>query len=132
MKFWLYSALVNLQDSLVVCRLRKNSEFRLNNSSNQASQARRMNNSNCAVSEGGTDQTGMSEGDKAVESSSKKCTSSNDSYSIEQNDWTSEAEQKLWDDANLTESFSHQQVRLYLCSQIIVYACNFLCKATTF
>lgn len=97
------------QNSLVVCRLRKNSEFNLNNTSNRASQHRRVHNSNCAVSEGGTDQTGMSEGDKAVESSSKKCSSSRDSCSTEQTDSASEAEQKLLDDVNPTESSSHQK-----------------------
>ncbi|KDO58272.1 hypothetical protein CISIN_1g025338mg [Citrus sinensis] len=96
-------------DSLVVCRLRKNSEFRLNKTSTRASQHRRVHNSNCAVSEGGTDQTGMSEGDKAVECSSKKCSSSHDSYSIEQTDSASEAEEKLLDDVNPTESSSHQK-----------------------
>ncbi|KAL9416564.1 hypothetical protein AB3S75_039705 [Citrus x aurantiifolia] len=97
------------QDSLVVCRLRKNSDFRLNKTSTRASQHRRVHNSNCAVSEGGTDQTGMSEGDKAVECSSKKCSSSHDSYSIEQTDSASEAEEKLLDDVNPTESSSHQK-----------------------
>lgn len=97
------------QDSLVVCRLRKNSEFRLDNTSNRAYQHRRVHNSNCATSEGGTDQTGRSEGDKGVASSSKKCSSSHDSYSIEQTDSASEAEQKLLDDVNPAESSSHQK-----------------------
>nr|UBT01677.1 NAC transcription factor 73 [Litchi chinensis] len=90
------------QDSLVICRLRKNADFRLNSTSNQNSL--RMRSSNYAVSEGGTDQTGMSEGDKAFESSSKKCSSSHDSYSIEQIDSASESEQKLANDVTLTES----------------------------
>lgn len=119
----LHSAVLNLQDSLVVCRLRKNSEFRLNKTSTRASQHRRVHNSNCAVSEGGTDQTGMSEGDKAVECSSKKCSSSHDSYSIEQTDSASEAEEKLLDDVNPTESSSHQKVSLHefvvLCNCLI-------------
>lgn len=107
----LNSAVLNFQNSLVVCRLRKNSEFNLNNTSNRASQHRRVHNSNCAVSEGCPDQTG--EGDKAVESSSKMCSSSHDSYSTEQTDSASEAEQKLLDDVNPAESSSHQKVGLH-------------------
>ncbi|KAJ0083849.1 hypothetical protein Patl1_30350 [Pistacia atlantica] len=97
------------QDSLVVCRLRKNCDFRLNNTPNQASGSRRMPHNYCTMSEGGTDVTGMSEGDKAVESCSKKCSSSHDSYSIEQTDSANEAEQKLLNDVNLTASSSHQK-----------------------
>ncbi|KAH7561286.1 hypothetical protein JRO89_XS10G0205800 [Xanthoceras sorbifolium] len=95
------------QDSLVICRLRKNTEFRLNTTSNRISV--RKHNSNCAMSEGGNDHTGMSEGDNAVERSSKKWSSSNDSYSIEQIDSTSESEQKLGDDVNLTGSSAHNK-----------------------
>ncbi|XP_022754089.1 uncharacterized protein LOC111302443 [Durio zibethinus] len=93
------------QDSLVVCRLRKNSEFRLNHTSNQATrQLPTMHDSNHATSDGGTDQTGMSEGDKLVESPSKKATSSYDSHSIEQIDSASESELKLSNDVGPTES----------------------------
>lgn len=110
-----------LQDSLVVCRLRKNCDFRLNNTPNQASGSRRMPHNNCTMSEGGTDVTGMSEGDKAVESCSKKCSSSHDSYSIEQTDSANEAEQKLLDDVNLTASSSHQKVGFFLLLFHILY-----------
>ncbi|KAK9185558.1 hypothetical protein WN943_025914 [Citrus x changshan-huyou] len=51
----------------------------------------------------------MSKLDKAVESNSKKCSSSHDSYSIEQINSASEAEHKLLDDVNPTESFGHQK-----------------------
>ena len=61
-----------------------------------------MHNGKYAVSEGGIDQTGRSESDKVVESNSKKCSSSHDSYSIEQTDSASEAEHKLFDDVNPT------------------------------
>ncbi|EOY33354.1 NAC domain-containing protein 74, putative isoform 3, partial [Theobroma cacao] len=100
------------QDSLVVCRLRKNSEFRLNNTTNQASRNQQelstMHDSR-ATSDGGTDQTGMSEGDKAVEFYSKKVTSSYDSHSIEQIDSASESEEKHSNDVAPTESSTPQK-----------------------
>ncbi|XP_052874579.1 NAC domain-containing protein 89-like [Gossypium arboreum] len=96
------------QDSLVVCRLRKNSEFRLNNNSNRVARNHRelsiVHDSNHATSDGGTDLTGISEGDKAIEFYSKKATSSNDSHSIEQIDSASESEQKLSNEVAPTES----------------------------
>ena len=67
-----------------------------------------MLDSNHATSDAGTDQTGMSEGDKAVEFYSKKVTSSNDSHSIEQIDSASESEQKLSNDVG--ESSTCQKV----------------------
>ncbi|KAK2640805.1 hypothetical protein Ddye_022568 [Dipteronia dyeriana] len=95
------------QDSLVICRLRKNIGFHLNVASNRNSA--RMQNSSYAVLEEGTDQPGTSEGDKAVESRLKKCSSSHDSYSLEKIDSASESEQRLADDANLTESSAHNK-----------------------
>ncbi|XP_021278361.1 NAC domain-containing protein 89 [Herrania umbratica] len=94
------------QDSLVVCRLRKNSEFRLSNTSNQAPQDQQLStmHDSRATSDGGTDQTGISEGDKAVEFNSKKVTSSYDSHSIEQIDSASESEEKHSNDVAPTES----------------------------
>ncbi|XVF69234.1 hypothetical protein PTKIN_Ptkin11bG0064600 [Pterospermum kingtungense] len=101
------------QDSLVVCRLRKNNEFRLNNTSNRApcnqQQLSTMDDSNHANSDGGTDQTGMSEGDKAIDFYSKKATSSYDSHSTEQIDSASESEQKLSNDVGPTESSTPQK-----------------------
>ncbi|XWS73858.1 hypothetical protein CRYUN_Cryun02cG0165400 [Craigia yunnanensis] len=95
------------QDSLVVCRLRKNSEFHLNNTSNRAPRNQQhlsaMQDSNHFTSDGGTDKTGMSEGDKAVEFHSKKPTCSYDSHSIEQIDSASESEQNLSNDVGPTE-----------------------------
>ncbi|GLT63910.1 hypothetical protein SLA2020_364370 [Shorea laevis] len=74
------------QDSLVICRLRKNADFRPNNNSDRRIQNRgqpsTMHDSNQAASEGDTElpeQTGIYERDKGVESNS-----------IEQNDSTSE------------------------------------------
>ncbi|XP_030956589.1 NAC domain-containing protein 60-like [Quercus lobata] len=92
------------QDSLVICRLRKNSEFRLNDSSNRASPSQRITipTGNGAVSEVGIDQTGLSEGDRAAGSFS-------DSYSIDQIDSTSESEPRLSTEVTLTETSSQQK-----------------------
>ncbi|KAG8495136.1 hypothetical protein CXB51_013191 [Gossypium anomalum] len=98
------------QDSLVVCRLRKNSEFRLNNTSSRAPrnapQLSPMHDSNCATSNGGADQTGTYKGDKAY---LKKGTSSYDSHSIEQFDSASESEQKLSNEVGPTDSSTPQK-----------------------
>lgn len=98
----------------MVCRLRKNSEFRLNNNSNRVDRNHMelsiVHDSNHATSDGGTDLTGMSEGDKAVEFYTKKATSSNDSHSIEQIDSASESEQKLFNEVALTESSTLKMV----------------------
>ncbi|KAM1149832.1 hypothetical protein ACFX15_029436 [Malus domestica] len=96
------------QDSMVVCRLRKNSEFHLNDTTNRGSSSRgplsTMHKGESAVSEIGNDQ-----GDKAVECSSKKSTSSHDSQSIEQIDSASDSYQKLVTDAMQADSTGHQK-----------------------
>nr|ANJ86374.1 NAC39 [Carica papaya] len=101
--------IANLKDSPVVCRLRRNSEFRQNSSSNQASasltQLSPLHPSSYAISEGNTDQTGNSEGDKILEWFSKKCSSSYDSHSTEQIDSASESERKHLNE--VTASCSH-------------------------
>ena len=95
-----------MQDSLVVCRLRKNIEFRPSDSSTRAASGQRhLPNSNYAVS-------GLSEGDRAVGSS-------NDSYSIEQVDSTSESEQKRTYDATLAETSSQQKVGFILAKYVV-------------
>ncbi|KAL5574942.1 hypothetical protein UlMin_016641 [Ulmus minor] len=103
-----YSMLDKSQDSMVVCRLRKNGDFHLNNSRNRAStslgQPSTMLNSNCAVSAVGTDQ-----GEKAVECCSKKCSTSYDSYSAEQIDSASESNQKLTPEVTQPECSGHQK-----------------------
>ena len=102
-----------LQDSMVICRLRKNSEFRLNDSSNRASLSQKplstTPNSDCAVSEAGTDQV-----DKAVECCSKKCSSSYDSYSIEQIDSGSESNQKVTSEVTQPECSGQQKVGFFI------------------
>ncbi|KAJ4821944.1 hypothetical protein Tsubulata_036036 [Turnera subulata] len=102
------------QDSLVVCRLRKNIDFRQNEGSSRAPARRASttheNRSVNAADGGGSidDHIALLEGDKNAESS-KKSSSSYDSYSIEQFDSASESEQKHSNDVTLAESSSHQQ-----------------------
>lgn len=108
----------NSQDSLVVCRLRKNSDFHLNDTLNPASRSRKrlsaMNN-NSSSSEVGINQTGVSEGalgisegDRAAECSSKRCISSNDSHSIEQIESATESNAKLSNEVSKPGCSSHQ------------------------
>lgn len=98
-----------LQDSLVVCRLRKNAEFRPSDTSNQGDVNGRhlstTHNSSNAVSDGGIDQGGVPASEKAAE-----CSKSYESYSIEQLSSASESELKLSNDVALAESSSHQKV----------------------
>ncbi|KDP32250.1 hypothetical protein JCGZ_14878 [Jatropha curcas] len=91
------------QDSLVVCRLRRNIDFRPNDSSNRTS----LNMRHLSISEAGTDRPGTSEGEKAAESS-RKYSSSHDSHSVEQFDSASESEQKHSSETLLAESSSQQ------------------------
>ncbi|XP_040993161.1 NAC domain-containing protein 60-like [Juglans microcarpa x Juglans regia] len=91
------------QDSFVVCRLRKNLEFRPTDSTNQASSTQRNSlDLPCAVADVGIEQSGLSEGDKAVGSS-------HDSYSLDQIDSTSESDQKLTNEVTMAESSSQQK-----------------------
>ncbi|KAJ6897210.1 NAC domain-containing protein 89 [Populus alba x Populus x berolinensis] len=94
------------QDSLVVCRLRKNAEFRLNDTSNRGDVNERhlptTHDSGNAVSDGGIDQGGVPASEKAAE-----CSKSYESYSIEQLSSASESELKLSDDVALAESSGH-------------------------
>lgn len=103
------------QDSLVVCRLKRNAEFRLNDASNRASSSQmhgvNSRESNCAISEAGIDQRGVCEhDDKGVGCSSKRSSSSYGSPSVEQIDSASESNQRPANDATLTESSSHLKV----------------------
>ncbi|KAI9196466.1 hypothetical protein LWI28_024237 [Acer negundo] len=56
------------------------------------------------------DLLGTSEGDKAIESHLKKCSSSHDSYSLEQIESASESEERLAYGANLTGSSAHNKI----------------------
>lgn len=108
---------------MVICRLKKNSEFRQNDTTNNSEfhqndttnqtssnqqQLATMHNSNCAVSEVGFDQ-----GDKTVECQSRKCSSSYDSYSLEQIDSASESNQKFATEVTQPESSGHQKVHCF-------------------
>ncbi|KAF5744900.1 NAC domain protein [Tripterygium wilfordii] len=104
------------QDSLVVCRLRRNNDFHLTDNSNNASPSQghlpATCNSNLTFvdADAAFDQTGVTEVDKAGESCSRKCSSSSyDSHSIEQFDSASESEQKLSNEVTLAESSSRQK-----------------------
>lgn len=107
-----------MQDSFVVCRLRKNLEFRPIDSTNLASSTQRSSltlpSSNFAVSDVVIEQSGLSEGDKAVGSS-------HDSYSLDQIDSTSESDQKLTNEATMAESSSQQKVGFILAICIVEY-----------
>lgn len=108
------------QDSLVVCRLKKNTEFRQNDASNRASSSHmnavNSHESDCAASEGGIDQRGVCEQDKEVDGSSKRGSSSYGSPSMEQIDSVSESNQRPANDTTLTESSGHLKVLItFIC-----------------
>ncbi|KAI7982759.1 NAC domain-containing protein 60 [Camellia lanceoleosa] len=93
----------NPQDAMVVCRLRKNSEFRLNDNPRQGSLSRRHlstennNNNNFSLPEIGAELSGIFEG-----------TSSHNSHSVEQQiDYGSESDQILPNECTQPGS-SHQ------------------------
>lgn len=102
------------QDSLVVCRLKRNADFRLNDASNRVSSSQMQpvhsHESDGAISEGGDDQRGACEQDKEVGCSSKRSSSSYGSPSTEQIDSVSESNQRPANDATLTESSGHLKV----------------------
>ncbi|KAL0417568.1 UNVERIFIED_CONTAM: NAC domain-containing protein 40 [Sesamum radiatum] len=82
------------QDAMVVCRLRKNSEFHLNDNlkKNSIKDLPAVNNSMTGLSCG--EQSGMVDGAKPVDSCSKDCTSSYNSHSVEQVDTGAESDDK--------------------------------------
>ncbi|KAG5140897.1 hypothetical protein JHK84_034665 [Glycine max] len=89
------------QDSLVICRLKKNTEFRLGDSSNRASSSQRhpvnSHESGCAISEGGC--------------SSKRDSCSYGSPSMEQIDSVSEPNQRPVSEATLAVSSGQPKER---------------------
>lgn len=98
---------------MVVCRLRKNTNFQLNDNPRQDSSNQRQlsteNSSNVTVSEVGVEQLGLLERTKAVESSSKECSGSHNSHSVEQqNDPGSESDWELPNEFSHLGSSSHQ------------------------
>ncbi|KAG4961145.1 hypothetical protein JHK87_037778 [Glycine soja] len=95
-------------ESLVICRLKRNTEFRLSDASNRASSSQRhpvnSHESGCAISGGGIDQRDACEQDKEVGCSSKRDSSSYGSPSMEQIDSVSESNQRPVNEATFTES----------------------------
>nr|QSD99849.1 NAC family transcription factor [Melilotus albus] len=112
-------------DSLVVCRLKRNTEFHMNDVSNRASSSQinpvhshesdcagqinpvNSHESDCAVSKGGTDdqrEREICEQEKEVDGSSKRGSSSYGSASMEQIDSVSESNQRPVNDGTLTDS----------------------------
>ncbi|XP_024995742.1 NAC domain-containing protein 60-like isoform X1 [Cynara cardunculus var. scolymus] len=86
------------QESLVVCRLRRNSDFRLNESSRGSSDQRNLSaadNGNSGTNEYANTQIEWFDEANAVKTCSKESTSSYRSHSFEQNDSGSESERQL-------------------------------------
>ncbi|XP_057956577.1 NAC domain-containing protein 40-like [Malania oleifera] len=103
------------QESLVICRLRKNHEFRLAETTNRDSPNQRdtspPKNSN-AISKSGIDQMAVFGGDGSHgtrEGCSKNCSSSYDSYSVEQIDSTSESDPKVANEFSQPECSGYQK-----------------------
>ncbi|KAH7862618.1 hypothetical protein Vadar_007279 [Vaccinium darrowii] len=94
------------QDSMVVCRLRKNTDFRINDSPRQGSSSQRQlsteNSSNATLSEVGVEQLGILERAKVVESCSKEGSGSYNSHSAEQ-----QIDPGFESDWELANEFSH-------------------------
>ncbi|KAL2536396.1 NAC domain-containing protein 60-like [Forsythia ovata] len=84
------------QDAMVVCRLRKNSEFHINDNPGSSSLVQSdlsaINNSTTALS--GVEQSGMVEGTKVGDNCSRECSSSNNSLFVEQIDSGSGSDEK--------------------------------------
>ncbi|KAG5566507.1 hypothetical protein RHGRI_002162 [Rhododendron griersonianum] len=101
------------QDSMVVCRLRKNPDFRLNESPREDSSNQRQlsteNSSNVTLPEVDVEQLDLLEKAKAVESCSKERSGSYNSHSVEQqNDPGSESDWELANEFSHLGSSSHQ------------------------
>uniref|UniRef100_A0A7N0U7G7 NAC domain-containing protein n=1 Tax=Kalanchoe fedtschenkoi TaxID=63787 RepID=A0A7N0U7G7_KALFE len=113
----------NSQDSLVVCRLRKNTDFRANEGSHQDSASRQRRG--LSMTSNNMDQAGFadapshpnghvvgdghlvaSDGERVDEGSSRKCSSSHDSYSIDQNGDGLVSDRRLPHDVSQPESSS--------------------------
>ncbi|XP_010031542.2 NAC domain-containing protein 60 isoform X1 [Eucalyptus grandis] len=98
------------QDSPVICRLRRNTEFRINEGTDQASPSQRelssVDDRNNVTSKGGIEGITLSE---AGEGFARRCPSSYDSHSVEQTDSASESNQNLLNEGTMTESSIHQK-----------------------
>ncbi|XP_057807168.1 NAC domain-containing protein 40-like isoform X2 [Salvia miltiorrhiza] len=87
-----YTTSEKSQDAMVVCRLRKNREFHLNDSVGEGA----VENSAPSVS-------GLVDGAKTAGSCSKDCSSSHNSHSVEQLDTGSESEEKVTNESSHPE-----------------------------
>ncbi|KAK6141697.1 hypothetical protein DH2020_024560 [Rehmannia glutinosa] len=99
------------EDAMVVCRLRKNREFHLNDNPRRNSHGERdssvVNNSATAFS--GGEQSGMVDGTKVADNCSKECSSSYNSHSVEQIDTGSESDDKVANEFSQHESSSFKK-----------------------
>lgn len=95
---------------MVVCRLRKNNEFHLNEAPRNQMNNSNANNSMTALS--GADPAGSSGGVNAGESCSKECSSSFNSHSVEQidSDSDSDSDEKLVNEISLHHPPGNQKV----------------------
>lgn len=108
---------------MVVCRLRKNSEFRLDSNPRRRSHDKKQssgpennnnNNNNCAALSG-VEYSGVREGTMvAAESCSKEGSSSYNSHSVEQNDSGFEWDDKTTNDMSPHGSSSHWRIQVFL------------------
>lgn len=126
--------LVNFQDTSVICRLRRNAEFRLSDASNRASATQRqgttVESSIHVTSEGETDQMGISEGDMAIVGGHARTSSSYGSHSIEQLDSTSGSNQKLLGEPAQAESLiNNQRVQTFFLPRHSL-SFRFICSST--
>ncbi|KAL6537898.1 hypothetical protein OROHE_012185 [Orobanche hederae] len=93
------------EDAMVVCRLRKNKEFNLNDHMRRNCRGSSIvNNSTTAFSGGGRRRSSMLEGTNVVDSGSKECISSDNSHTVEQIDTGSESDCKV-----ATNDFAHHE-----------------------
>lgn len=99
------------QDFMVVCRLRKNSEFHLDDSPRRKPQESRHPSAadNNAIASSGIEQTDASEGAMVADCWSKECSSSNNSHSIEQIESGFECDDKVPNVLSPYASSSHQK-----------------------
>lgn len=108
---------------MVVCRLRKNSEFRLDSNPRRRSHDKKQssgpennnNNNNCAALSG-VEYSGVREGTTmvAAESCSKEGSSSYNSHSVEQNDSGFEWDDKTTNVMSPHGSSSHRRIQVSL------------------
>ncbi|XP_041991206.1 NAC domain-containing protein 40-like isoform X1 [Salvia splendens] len=94
-----YTTSEKSEDAMVVCRLRRNKEFHLNeNQGSNEGGSTAVDNS--APSLSGVDQSPLVDGAKTADSCSKDCSSSLNSHSVEHLDTGSESEEKVTNESS--------------------------------